>query len=219
MNEHFSLVIPTHHRERIYKQNEMYRRIKETAGNMVEVIAVSDNPEIYDRVMGDKIVKLPNWVGWTKQMNIAEKFASYDTVGHMDDSCTILEKNWASLALEMFDRLFPDGMGVVEVRGCKDCWSRGISSRKYLYSLNLGNMFWPEYLHGGDEEIYARSKDNFFYFKKPLVKETKFKDSSGKVVSQLIQYNEELYNKRLRQDFPLKFQSDWLENSKKYEIY
>lgn len=209
-----SIIIPTHYRERLWLQSQLYQRIKETAP-WVEVIAVSDNPEIYERIRGDKVVKLPNWIGWTKQMNIGEKFASNDIVGHMDDSCQIVNKGWAEMALEDLRREFPDGMGVVEISGVKDCWSRGISTRNYLYSLNLGNMFWPEYIHGGDEEIYHRSKDKF-YCRPGLLQETKYTDKSGTVVNKLKEYDEDLFNRRKEQDFPLKFQPEWTVRTRRY---
>lgn len=152
-----SLILPTYHPGRVERANNLYRLLKNESGVEVEVIVVCDNPEIYDQLDHDVLVKLPRRIGFTRAMNIGEKFAKHKLSWWIDDY-VIPEKNWGPKAVEYFYDKFPDGMGILELSQSNNSCPKSLSTRKFMYGLNGGNWIWNEYLHDGDTEAFEKAR-------------------------------------------------------------
>lgn len=151
-----SLVMPTYHPARVERANDLYKMLKKDSGVEVEVIMVCDNPEVYDKLHADRLIKLPKRIGFTRCMNIGEKFTKYG-VGWWIDDYVIPEPGWGPKALKGFWERFPDGRGIMELSGYKTDCPKSISTRSYMYELNGGDWVWHEYIHCGDTESWHKA--------------------------------------------------------------
>jgi hypothetical protein len=211
-----SVIVPINHPQRVEQLNTLYRRIKKEAGIPVEVLVACDNPQIYLDLEYDKLVQIPKRIGFTQSVNLAEKFSTYDIVWYMDDSVTPVE-NWAKIAYEEFYKRFPDGLGLLEISGVRDCAARCITTKQYTHPMNLGYMLWPEYLHCGDTEHYERAipQKTFSSYSKTLLQETKVNDASRKRNMKVFGFDDMIRNERRQKGWPLERISGW--DDKLYE--
>lgn len=161
--------MPTYHPDRVERQNKLYDMLKNEAGLPIEVIVVCDNPKIFDKLKYDILVPLQKRVGFTRAVNIGEKFATNRVLWWIDDY-VIPEKNWAPEAYDAFFERFPDGRGIMELSMYETDCPKSLSTRDYLYDKNNLNLLWPEYIHCGDTELWYRSsaKNEFYMYPKVL---------------------------------------------------
>lgn len=158
-----SLILPTYHPDRLKRANALYDMLKTESGVEVEVIVACDNPDIYDKLKYDVLVKIPKRVGFTRAVNIAEKFATNELIWWIDDY-VIPQAGWGLKAVSAFYERFPDGMGIMDIsQMITDC-AKSLSTRRFMYKLNGGNFLWPEYIHCGDTESWVKATAlNAFY--------------------------------------------------------
>jgi hypothetical protein len=212
-----SIIIPTNHIIRVKQFNALYRDIKKNSGIETQVIAACDNPEVFDLLEADLIVKVPYRVELTWSLNFAEKFALYDTLCLTDDSVTI-EPGWGRIAYDEFWRKFPDGMGVMEISGMSDCASKPVTTRKFMYEINGNNFYWNEYLHCGDTENYEKCNPlgKFYALPQVLHHETKVDDASRIRNKKIWGFDDQIRAIRSEHGWPMTLIPDWRERLQKY---
>lgn len=163
-----SLIMPTYHPDRVERANELYKKLKEESGLPIEVIVVCDNPKVTPLLKGDIIVPLQKRVGFTRAVNIGEKFATNRVLWWIDDY-VIPEPGWAPKAYKAFFDRFPDGQGIMELSMYETDCPKSLSTRDYLYNKNNLNLLWPEYIHCGDTELWYRATEEGKFYMYPEV--------------------------------------------------
>jgi hypothetical protein len=189
--------------------------MKEEGGDNIEVIIISDNPDNYNLYKADVIVRLPRRIGFTRAVNIGEKFAKNELIWWMDDSA-MPEEGWFDKAVREYQAMFPDGYGYLGFNSGEidhhNCCARGITSKKTAYSLNGQNLIWPEYIHSGDEEFTKRChKKNWFKLSTIKVKEVKPIDDTYCLVHHTFRFDTEIHKIRERANYPMTLIPEWFD--------
>jgi len=206
----FTIISPLYHPSRLARQQRQYQRIKETAGDLVEVLGACDNPLLHNQMGCDRVVKIPKRIGFSHAVNAAVPFVQTDVVGFLDDSAWPAVSDWAQQAYALFTKHFPDGQGLLEYSGVPDCWSRGLTTIPFAGSFNRGQLLWGEYLHCGDEDLYEQAKERFYCAPDILVQETKYDDAvRGYILDATILHDWPIFSMRKDQGFPQHKQEDW----------
>ncbi len=205
-----SIIIPINHKDRVNQLNRLYDLIKKEAGLPVEIIVACDNPDIFDLLKYDKLVKIPYRLEFTHSVNLAAEHATYDVLWYMDDSVTPV-KGWAKEAYDAFYKKFPDGMGIMEISGATNCATRCLTTKTYAFGENMGFLLWPEYLHCGDTEHYERAikTDKFYSYPKTLLKETKINDESRKRNMKVFKFDDMIRDMRRGKNFAQTLIDNW----------
>lgn len=188
-----SLILPTYHPDRVQRARDLYDMLKKDSGVEVEVIVVCENPEIVDKLKYDVLIQPPKVVGFTRAMNLGEKFAKYG-VGWWIDDYVIPEPGWGPKALKGFYDTFPDGMGIMELSGYQTDCPKSISTRKFMYQINGGDWLWNEYVHCGDTESWykATAINKFYVYPEILWHRNKIWDSCKTESVKTISFDTEL---------------------------
>jgi len=178
MEPGISLIMATYHPDRVERANALYDMLKEESGMPVEVIVVCDNPKVTPLLKADILVPLQKRVGFTRAVNIGEKFANNRVLWWIDDY-VIPQKGWAPKAYKAFFEKFPDGMGIMELSMYATDCPKSLSTREYLYEKNNLNLLWPEYIHCGDTELWhrANAEGKFYMYPEELWSRNKIFDA------------------------------------------
>jgi hypothetical protein len=214
-------MIPTYHKERVAMVNNLYAELKAEGRAMVEVVIITDNPELHNVYKGDVIVKLPKRIGFTRAVNIGEKFVSRPLFWWMDDSA-MPEKGWVKKSIEEYWSAFPDGFGYLGFDSGEtdhhNCCARGLTTKQTAYSLNGQNLLWPEYIHSGDAEFTQRcNKKGWFKRSTVKVHEERPHDETYKLVSSTFAFDREINDIRIKGNYPMTLIPDWLNILKNYK--
>jgi hypothetical protein len=198
-----SLVLPTYAPNRAERERFLYDMLKNESGIEVEVVVVCENKDIYDKLKYDQLIKLPKRIGFTKAVNIAEKFCTFGTCWWIDDY-VVPERDWGPKAYEAFYEKFPDGMGIMEISKYQTDCPKSISTRSFMYSLNGGNFLWNEYIHCGDTETWykATALNKFYSYPEMLWHRDKIEDESRKQSLKQYTFDIPLREERMKNGWP-----------------
>jgi len=222
--EGISLILPTYHKDRLERANLLYDRLKNESGVPVEVIVVCENPDIEPK--HDVLIRPPRRIGFTRAVNLGEKFCTHRLCWWIDDYVEPI-KNWGIEAVDGFNKMFPDGMGIMEISGSINDCPKSISTRKFMYSINGDSFLWPEYIHCGDTESWYKASllGKFYVYPKKLWERKKINDDWRKISLKDHSFDLDLFEERKSNNWPpyldknlSERMSRWVYKSKDKEI-
>jgi len=211
-----SVLLPTYSPERAQRLKILYKDLIKKAGIPIEIIVgVNGNEETLKELLDLDclIIYIPKNLESIHLLNIMEKFARYKYIFSVDDTMQMKTDNWAKVMVEEFEKNFTDGMGLLGMSDSSGNCPRPFTTREFAYSLNMGNLIWPEYFHHGDTEFTDRARvlNKYAFTDKVGIVEEKLNDSSRKESMSCLEFDYWIEAERKKLGYPNYFLPDWKE--------